>query len=194
MENKMAKLDALTDAQMKTNSLAKKLFCGAFGFIGLCLIFCGILMLWIISPQPNPRYGKEFNPEREKMGIPVIPEDWKFFSVSTNEIIWENPIWDNSIRYYRGDIEPLRIHYQKAVIIQNETTIEETDIYMGDALRIGTDGVEAYERMLITCVYRLDSVRNVSCAADVYTRDTTFTNGNIEKAKPILEEWGLSYP
>jgi hypothetical protein len=149
----------------------------------------------VLTSRSTPEYGKEFNPERKKRGVPVIPENWNFL-VSSDMVIWSDPdtYWKPDNRWGdKANPEP-PIYYQKQVIIQDENTIKEIDAYLGSNVYEIKDDLEFPERVIITCIYYLDAIENITCTADVYTLDVTYTNGDVELAKAILKEWGLSYP
>jgi hypothetical protein len=168
---------------------------------GCIIFFCCISFVCIACfsllalPQFNrekSQYGKNFNQEREKIGIPIIPNDWYSFS-SSGRTIWQNPIWDTTTRTYGDGGEPLIIHYQKVVTIQNEHTVEETDIYLGDALEIIADNL-VLEKIEITCTYNPDNIFDKKCSTMIKTEEVVYSGENIDKAIQILSEWNIPYP
>ena len=181
---------------MNPNRFSKKLLAVVSGFVGLCFIACSILMLWIYISQQNPKYGREFNSERKKRGIPVIPGGWHSLVQSKGDILWSDPndYWNSDPGWGDGAV-PMQPNYSmKKVVIKDENTIKETDMYFGSNILEIKGDAAVRERVLITCTYHLDNIKDVTCTADIYTRDMTFTNGDVGKAKSILKKWGLSYP
>ncbi len=169
--------------------MKRKLFLG-FVFFGLACV-----LLFIALPKNNnlpEEYGKELNSLRIEMGIPIIPADWEFFS-TPDKRVWENHLWDKTDRFYGDGADPLRIHYQKVVVVLDANTVQETDIYLGDMLSV--DDVEnvVLEKVEIICTYRLD-MSGVACATDLKTKDAIYSGENIERAQEVLNSWGLSYP
>jgi len=162
-------------------------------FFGLLFFACGlVLLINKVSNQDLLIYGKQFNIEREKRDIPIIPDSWDSFS-SSGRTIWQNPVWDKTTRTYGDGGEPLIIHYQKVVIIQNEYTIEETDIYLGDALEIVADNL-VLEKIEITCTYNPNNTSEKKCSTKINTKDVVYSGDDIDKAIQILSEWNISYP
>lgn len=180
---------------MKSSFLFKSLISGCVIFFCSILIICFACFSLIVISQYDPKqlqYGKSFNSERMKMGIPIIPNDW--FSVSNSgKTIWQNPIWHTTTRTYGDGGEPLIIHYQKIVVVQSENTIEETDVYVGDALEILTE-VVILEKVEIICVYNPDNLSNKKCSTNIKTRQVVYSGEDIDKAIQILSEWNIPYP
>ncbi|MCC7117229.1 MAG: hypothetical protein IT310_01790 [Anaerolineales bacterium] len=135
----------------------------------------------------NPEYGKDFNPEREKMGIPIIPENWELRDVLGNRITWGYP-------EYPPSEHPIRPYYsQKQIVIVDENTIEETDYYEGARMITTLVGDHLYDSLDITCTYHLDSIQEVKCTA-LFSAGGYIIPKTYEEAIAILGEWGLPYP
>lgn len=157
----------------------------------LCLACFLISSMLFRTDNLSEKYGEEFNHVRYERGIPLIPEDWRFFS-SSEKRVWENPVWDRTDRSYGDGGNPLIIHYQKVLVVVDENTFMETDVYLGDAIEIKDDGV-VLERVMLTCTYRLDQI-NIDCSTDIKTRDIVYAGDDIRKAKTILDKWEIPYP
>jgi len=162
------------------------------GCIILLCLTCLVLFAMLFHTDNLPeKYGKEFNHEREKRGIPIIPDDWKFFSTSKKRI-WENPVWDKTDRSYGDGGNPLIIHYHKALVMIDENAFKETDVYVGDALELKVEEV-VLEKIEITCIYFLDTT-DIDCTTDIKTQGFVYSGEDIAKAQEILDEWGIPYP
>ena len=166
--------------------------------LGIILIFMGICCAFLtidFFPQPVPKFGKEFNSERIKRGIPVIPENWDYF-YSADVVNWSDPesYWKPDNRWGKKSNPEPPTYYQKHVVIVDENTLKETDAYLGSDIYEVKDDLAIPERVIITCIYHVDNVKDLSCTGEVYTHEITFTNGSVNTAKNILKKWGLSYP
>ncbi|GAB1470223.1 hypothetical protein MASR2M66_11000 [Chloroflexota bacterium] len=165
------------------------------GVVLICVGICCASLTKIFSPQPAPKYGKEFNLERSKRGIPIIPENWDYF-YSADIVKWSDPdsYWKLDEDWGSKENPRPPIYYQKQVVIIDDNKLKETDAYLGSDIYEVKGDVAIPERVLITCIYHVDDVKDLSCSAEVYTHEITFTNGSVNTAKDILKKWGLSYP
>lgn len=166
-----------------------KLVGGSILFLILaCILLCVILPYADKLPE---KYGKEINAERVSRGLPIIPANWRYFSTEEKRV-WENPLWDETDRCYGDTCDPLIIHYQKEIVLLNENTLKEADVYLGDAIEINNDGV-VLERVVITCIYHMYQT-DIDCSTDIRVRDFVYTGDDIKKAETILDKWGIPYP
>ena len=162
------------------------------GCVILLCLTCFVLFAMLFHTDNLPeKYGKEFNLERKEREIPIIPDNWSFFSTSEKRI-WENPIWDKTDRSYGDGGNPLIIHYHKTLVVTDKNVFKETDIYVGDILTRKVDEV-VLEKIEITCIYLLGTT-DIDCTTDIRTQDVVYSGEDITKAKEILDEWGIPYP
>jgi hypothetical protein len=165
----------------------RSLFLFILSLILLCCVACVIFGLYNYFSTRNPEFGKEFNPQRIQMGIPVIPEKWTLRDVLGKRITWGFP------EYPPSDVPPLPRHSRKQIVIVDENTIEETDFYNGTTMVTTLIGDHLYDSLSISCVYHLDNLNDVTCTATFHTGDNSIPKTR-EEAILILEEWGISYP
>lgn len=144
------------------------------------------------------KYGRSFNAEREKKRIPLLPEGWGWGIAEENSITWTDlEVYWNGFEWGDGATPPSPRHYQKRLLVQEDTIIE-TDEYLGKIT--GTqykdgEAIPIFETIKIIHTYHIiDEIDKISCSADVHTSDVEFVNGECVKAVEILEQWGLTYP
>jgi hypothetical protein len=180
------------------HSFQTKFFLPALFVLALFYTSCGVFEQLAYSSRIDYKYGESFNPERQKKGIPRLPKGW-ISIVDGNSIEWTNPepYWNGSADWGDGAIPAVPIYYGKRLLIQNETTFIETDVYLGKVMKVEWRDGEAFpiqERIEIIHEYHLDGIDDISCRANVQSHDVNFVDGNCEKAIAILTLWGLSYP
>lgn len=161
-----------------------------------CLItsFIIIVLCCCIAPytynynnykKAESQYGKEFNPQRVQMGIPIIPESWEIHSVNSG-ITWGYEQFSEL-----GD-PPYPRYSQKRIVIEDENTIRETDVYEGSREDISLDGDRVRDHIYITCVY---SPIELKIKCDAYYSTFEFSSDiSREEAIEILKTWGIEYP
>ena len=57
----------------------------------VAMLIISLLIGLSACKEPDPQYGKEFNPERKKIGLPIIPDNWKLEKVREDYSLWVNP-------------------------------------------------------------------------------------------------------
>jgi len=174
-------------------------FClSAFLVVVSCCTPCGFFGYLGRSFSMEYKYGQSFNAERKKREIPLLPEGWGVVTDKDSITWWEpDSYWNGSADWGDGATPASPKHYQKSLLIQSDTVIVETDIYLGRVISVQYKDGEAipiYEYISITHKYHIDEIDNTSCSADVHTSNVKFINGECEKAIVILEQWGLTYP
>lgn len=141
----------------------------------------------------NQKYGIAYNSERKKIGLPIIPNDWTY----TNSA-WTNPksseLFKNRIPY----------HESKFILDNKGVLIYEEDVYYGSQDYNDVGGFDrGRDELSIKYCYRVDQ-QDYDCSKksgwhilflsqksfDTFTYDKL----NIDEAKKILNDWGLTYP
>ena len=139
----------------------------------------------------NSKYGTKYNPEREKLGIPIIPSNWVADPSYAGD--WYNPDKNNK------KSRRIPVHAAKLVDVQNGVLILEEDIYYGPNDYHDQDGT-GRETLYITYCYQAD----ITCHDKVgwgilYESQETFDSITYDKltlddAKNVLKGWGLPFP
>jgi len=172
---------------MNGRSIMKTCLLVVLGIIITCCVACLMFGLFNYLSTRNPKYGKDFNPEREKRGLPIIPENWELRDVFGNCITWGFP------QFSPSEDPPYPRYSQKQIVIVDENTIEETDFYEGSRIVTTLVGDHLRDDLNIICTYHLDDVNDIKCEAYLSTGGYTIDK-NREEAIAVLKEWGLSYP
>jgi hypothetical protein len=140
----------------------------------------------------EPRWGKEFNNERKKLGIPIIPDNW-WPNPGDNFTTWENP---ETGEKYKAHIP---VHSFKSVHYEGDVLLWESDMYEGASDYMTVDGPRR-EGLVIDYVYREytnpDTFELVKPGWYI-----TYTNLrgedvslSLEEAKALLEKWKVRFP
>jgi hypothetical protein len=110
-----------------------------------------ILLLIALSAckEPDPQYGKEFNPERKKIGLPIIPDNWELARVMVDTSRWVNP--ERSEKFNAR----IPVHWSKSVWYPEGNLVLEEDIYYGINDYTTVDGTYR-EDLVITYYYQVD--------------------------------------
>jgi len=142
--------------------------------------------------QPTPRFGKEFNAERERLGVPIIPDEWIVTIVSSQGTKWSNPD--------KEDIIDSRIpfHVSKGIYYGTGELISETDSYFGMDDWVDLEGNVSRESLDITYNYQIDEndwKKHLGWSA-FYRSQETMPGKEItlEEAIKILQEWNINFP
>ena len=153
----------------------------------LLLIFTICLICYACRKQ-QPLFGKEYNQERIKIGIPIIPDNWNAPSAGSDDANWYNPDSDN---FHKAKIP---FYVSKYVNYQSGILTYEQDEYFGreDFL---WDGSLFRERIFITYKYNFTyGNQEFNWSATYSNKDGLSQDIGLSKAKEILKSWGLSYP
>jgi hypothetical protein len=145
----------------------------------------------------QPKYGTEFNFEREKIGLPILQENWEYVKIHgvKNGYVnsWINPIMAEENPYY----------FDKTISFSKDTIIRETDKYIGRQKIETIDGT--FKEVLYVTYNFVKNENNdvgwnyVLRTGERYTATNTgkehysLQNINItkESADSILTSWGL---
>src|SRR5258707_15750732 len=91
-------------------------------YFSLVCIF--VFMLSACGESINSKYGRQYNSEREKLGIAIIPNDW-------------DASWKDDGVWYNPDSDAIKLknrtpfHESKVVEVQKNILIYEEDNYIG---------------------------------------------------------------
>lgn len=136
--------------------------------------------------------GPEYNAEREKIGLPIIPSDWTIDAGSgPNEGTWYAPNWKKDYD------QRIPVHVSKYVNFASGEINYESDKYFGKG-DWDCEGSICRDSLFITYCYNVNSVcKEENTWQVIYQSQETEFGGqfiSFEEAKKILADWGLSYP
>jgi len=141
-----------------------------------------------ICQQPGPKYGKEYNEERQKVGLPIIPDNWELDSVLQGSSMWVNPERIEKLNNH------ISVHWSKGLDYRTGTLIAESDIYYGREDYTTVDGTFR-EKLIITYYYQIDDYsdeKSVGWSAEILNKANKGRKElSLEEAERILEEWGI---
>ena len=143
-----------------------------------------------VCKRPEPKYGKEYNEERKKVGLPIIPDNWELSSVLTGESVWANP------ERVEKKNKNIPVHWRKRLNYRTGTLISETDTYYGKEDFPDQDGTSR-EHLYITYNYQVDDYdykKRADWSASLYNRETVASGDfdiSLEEAEKILKDWGI---
>lgn len=146
-------------------------------------VACGML-----PSQPAPKYGPEYNAERMRIGLPILPENWKLVYSGTDGAAWLNPEADAKER------ARIPVHSEKSVRYEDGVLISEGDSYYGSKDYTYFDGTDR-EFVGITYHFKIgknDRLQQLGWTA--VRHDAAEPNGkdiSLEEAEAILKSWGL---
>jgi len=149
----------------------------------LCAV-CAACGLYIFLFPPDERYGKGLNPERERRGLPIIPDNWISTGGMPDDMTWQRSFSEVPERPY---------YSHKHVTVIDENTFEEVDYYEGARLVTTLVGDHYYDYVKITCTYHLNDTSYLKCTA-IFSTGGNFRTISREEGIAILNEWGLKYP
>ncbi len=150
----------------------------------LATVACGSL-----PSRPAPKYGPEYNAERMKVGLPILPENWKLVYSGTDGAWWLNPEADAKER------ARIPVHSTKSVSYEEGVLISDGDSYYGSKDYTNQDGTF---REFVGITYHFKVGKNdrpgqqlgwdaIRCdAAEPYGKYIS-----LEEAEAILNSWGL---
>jgi hypothetical protein len=137
-----------------------------------------------------PKYGLKFNETREKIGLPILSENWEHLKEfgETGSSSWINPNYDKEKPYY----------FRKTVIFNKDTIIWESDWYIGQQKFNTIDGT-FNEELYITYHFIKNKYHNFGwecvLSTAIKSDNDYYHIENIsitkEKADSILVSWGL---
>ena len=169
-------------------------------FFALCVLFISTLSC-TVSPAhicgwifPTLKYGREYNPERQKVGLPTIPADWEGME-SCGYATWINPVTAEKVKNH------IPVHWFKEVNYAYGTLIVENDKYYGKNDYMCDDGT-CREQLTITYYFQadnngIDGKWEAQLLSDETWNHSAEENISLDEAKKILETWGiqrLDYP
>jgi hypothetical protein len=153
----------------------------------MALRAAAVLMLFLaLTHCSEPRFGREFNADREHRGLPRIPEHWVTGNVWSGETQWLAPTVD------QDDSQPS--HWGKKVAYQDGKRQWEEDYYRSgrifDGSMIDPDCGPIAEEMIIHYDYTREA-DPWRCHV-ISDRYDGLTAVELKQAEKILASWGLS--
>ena len=153
-------------------------------FIALLMgVFMGIFSGCI---YPKQKFGSDSNAYRKKLGLEILPNDWKAISVGENFTIWKNPIADKLLQ------EGKPLFFSKSVKYnQDNKLVSEEDLYYSGKKFTTIDGSES-ESVSIKYFFRPQKLgdNEVEGWYCTYTGPENFTN--FDKAEETPKEFVLT--
>ncbi len=140
---------------------------------------------------PEPQYGREYNPERRKAGVPIIPENWELEKVLTGESLWVNP---DRIEDRAAGIPT---HWSKHLNYRTGELLAESDIYLGKEDYTTPEGTR---REYLSSTYRYqvdeyDDEKKIGWEFTLYSEESPLGKKlSLEEAQEVLTEWNLEFP
>jgi hypothetical protein len=159
-----------------------------------------LVLLACCKPKVPLRYGKEFNSERRRHGLPVIPEDWKLDG-NVGAMHGRADVWLNPKNELPGDL-PVPMHFSKGILYTQDEILEESDLYYGPRRFSHFTGVEVRsyrESIMITYCFRRIPEHDIAVCTrpgwhvsylDGKTQDNSRPITLVE-AERILLTWGI---
>ncbi|MFZ1042943.1 MAG: hypothetical protein WCA79_21510 [Anaerolineales bacterium] len=56
----------------------------------ICFLVASLAILYLYNQKSQPKFGSEYNAERQKLSIPTIPQSWSFI-VNDYAPTWFDP-------------------------------------------------------------------------------------------------------
>lgn len=160
----------------------------------------------LLKDKSPPPFGSEFNLERKKIGLPVIPLTWRP-SGEANLAIYAPTTptgtvsvgWNNPVRFIQE--EKKGIHAQKVVFFRLGEVIAEEDVYYtGENYHLIPDNPEtdsAPESLIIT-YYFLEPLKYPPYPKKGWNcllNDADNPSGKVltlREAEAVLRKWGIN--
>jgi hypothetical protein len=147
-------------------------------------VACGLL-----PSRPAPKYGPEYNAERMRIGLPILPENWKLVYSGPDGARWLNPEADAKER------ARIPVHSEKSVDYDSGVLLSDGDSYYGS--KDYTD-IEGTHREFVGITYHYQIGKNdrpgqqlgwdaMRCDAE----EPKCKYISLEEAEVILKAWGL---
>ncbi len=152
--------------------------------ISLGIICCNLPRLY------EPQYGQEYNEERKKLELPILPDHWKVVGLSREHVIWIDPDEVNKLKHR------IPFHASKKVDYKSGTLRWEKDRYYGTEDYVDVNGDFQREFLSITYYYQVDGDNEPRWGVyfgqglekiDVFNPPRY----SLEEAEQILKEWGI---
>ena len=133
----------------------------------------------------KPRYGVEFNSERKKIGLPILPADWKYVKVvGATASCWIRPIEEKNRPY----------HFEKTVAYNNDTLEWERNDYFGTRKCQTPDGT-LVEKLMVTYHFTRNEYGKIGWECEFKDCNTTgYVQLSKATADSVLADWGLKVP
>jgi hypothetical protein len=125
-------------------------------------------------------YGPEYNPERAKRGVSLLPEDWERDRYS-DEIRFTNPNKTGP----RHSIKSVLVDSKNAIIKESDT------FYSGKSFKGGPEQDTLFETIIFTYDYGANNEQNRFNVTAILPPHG-MTNLSVAAADEILGKWGLT--
>ncbi len=149
--------------------------------IPLSLAGCSLLRL------PDPKYGRAFNAERMRIGLPLIEDNWQPSQCDRFGCVWVNPAREEDYGKHRA------VHYSKSQDIRGGALLSEGDTYFGPEDYVVDDGATVREQLGIGYNFQEvedDPLGGLGWVAWLQDRDGS-RQITMEEAEQVLARWGL---
>lgn len=166
-----------------------------------------ILLVTVSCHFPKPKFGKAFNPTREKIGLETLPETWKPAMVGRDYTVWYNPkraapeqqhkaIFNSKSNKYnkKGELvseQDLYYSGKKFRTIDGEEWEELAIEYYFIPQKVADTTVKGWYCTYISPPHDLDTNSNSN---DEETESFEFSVITLAKADSLLRKWGVNPP
>ena len=152
-------------------------------------LFVATVACGLLPSQPAPKYGPEYNAERMRVGLPILPENWKLVYSGTDGAGWLNPEADAKER------ARIPVHSEKNVHYEGGVLTSEGDVYYGSKDYTYFDGTDR-ESVAISYHFKIGKndlpQQQLGWSATKFdATDPTGRDISLEEAEAILKAWGL---
>jgi hypothetical protein len=139
--------------------------------------FCCLIITMACSKAP--RFGVDYNPERAKRGIVVLPEGWEMERYS-GELRYTNPTKIGP----RHSIKSVWVNPKGAIVKEADT------FYSGRSFKGGPEAVTLFETIIVTYEYEPNQEKE-RWSVNAILPPKGLTNLTVAVANEILAKWGL---
>ncbi len=152
-------------------------------------LFVATVACGLLPSRPAPKYGTEYNAERMKIGLPILPENWKLVYSGPDGAWWLNPEANAKER------ARIPVHSEKSVGYEDGVLISDGDSYYGSK---DYTNIEGTFREFVGITYHFKIGKNdrpgQQLGWDATKVDAAAPWGkdiSLEEAEMILNEWGI---
>lgn len=154
-------------------------------------IVIGLLIFMSACYSKQSRYGQELNPYRQKIGLPLLPNDWTITKRGD----------DFNGQQFETYVNPNRIEREGALLFSktvkhkdNELISERNEYHAGEKYET-IDG-HTYTSLIITYYFKEDrqgaKTYQPGWHISYYSAEDQVTSLTIQEADSLLRTWGLS--
>ncbi|MRG44197.1 hypothetical protein GFS24_03680 [Chitinophaga sp. SYP-B3965] len=149
-----------------------------------------LALLFIGCNSPEPKFGKEYNSRRTRLGLQKIPDDWKVYAKEEGYEKWENPKMVSSIMNKKAFLSSITTHYDGEIWIS-----EEDLLISGKMFNLNDEEIPERIQALYTFVPMEIGVKKEQVTGWYfsYTGAGAAIRMNAQQVDSALKAWGLDY-